>query len=394
MTTRIELTREQLYEKVWAIPMSKLSKELGISDVGLAKLCRRYNIPTPGLGYWAKLAHGYKVPKPPLLAAEDTPSQPIEFVLHEKVVESIPDDIAQFKAKEVERIHALSPVVKDKELKRIKQLLFGGPADWKPERTAPWVDWVLMGHYRVPRVNVGRENWIRARELVVTLVAMAEACGYRLEMAERGRYFLTVFEARIQIAIREKAKKIDTVLPARSKWEHVPFGESKFRYVPIGKLSLSISDAQYAVLETKWTDTEGNNLEHALPSVLDALVDIAARKKLILRQKREEEEERRRQAIEMEQQEEEERKQKAIFRKIWAEVEAWEKSDRLRVYIKARTERERERREGAGFTDAFKSWLAWSGALLEKTDPLTKPISDDWIETLLEDLDPWESFDD
>lgn len=394
MTTRIELTREQLYEKVWVIPMSKLSKELGMSDVGLAKLCKRYNIPTPGLGYWARLAHGQKVPKPPLPAAEDTPSQPIEFVLHDKVVESVPDDIAQFKAKEVDRIHGVSTMVKDKELKRIKQLLFGGPADWKPERRAPWIDWVLMGQYRVPRVNVGRENWIRAREIVITLAAMAEACGYRLEMAERGRYFLTVFEARVQIAVREKAKKNDTVVPARSRWDHAPFGETKFRYVPTGKLTLSISDALYPVLEHKWTDSEGNNLEHALPSVLDDLVDIAAQKKLILRQKREEEEERRRLEIEQEQQEEEQREQKAIFRKIWAEVEACEKSDRLRAYIKARTERERERTEGAGFSDAFKSWLAWSEALLEKTDPLTKPICDDWIDTLLEDLDPWESFND
>lgn len=54
-------TRQQLYELVWVKPMWKLAKEMGISDVCLAKACRRTDIPTPGLGYWAKLKHGKKV---------------------------------------------------------------------------------------------------------------------------------------------------------------------------------------------------------------------------------------------------------------------------------------------------------------------------------------------
>jgi len=36
----IRFTREQLYEKVWSKPMSSLAKEWGISDVGLAKICK------------------------------------------------------------------------------------------------------------------------------------------------------------------------------------------------------------------------------------------------------------------------------------------------------------------------------------------------------------------
>jgi hypothetical protein len=36
----IRLTREELYEKVWSRPMRSLAKEWGISDVGLAKICK------------------------------------------------------------------------------------------------------------------------------------------------------------------------------------------------------------------------------------------------------------------------------------------------------------------------------------------------------------------
>ena len=44
----------ELYEKVWSTPMAKLSKEFGLSDLGLAKPCKKYKIPRPPRGYWVK----------------------------------------------------------------------------------------------------------------------------------------------------------------------------------------------------------------------------------------------------------------------------------------------------------------------------------------------------
>jgi hypothetical protein len=43
-----------------------LSKEYGLSDVGFAKICKKYNIPRPPRGYWAKKAAGQRLPKEPL----------------------------------------------------------------------------------------------------------------------------------------------------------------------------------------------------------------------------------------------------------------------------------------------------------------------------------------
>ena len=69
--TRIRLTRAELYEKVWATPMRTLGQEFGMSDVGLAKVCRKHNIPVPPVGYWRRKETGYKVTQPLLPAAED-----------------------------------------------------------------------------------------------------------------------------------------------------------------------------------------------------------------------------------------------------------------------------------------------------------------------------------
>jgi integrase len=67
--------REALYELVWSESTRTLSKRLGISDVGLAKACRRANIPTPDRGYWARVAAGQpcgKIALPPLRAGRGT----------------------------------------------------------------------------------------------------------------------------------------------------------------------------------------------------------------------------------------------------------------------------------------------------------------------------------
>jgi hypothetical protein len=41
--------------------MRTLVPKFGMSDVGLAKACKRMRIPRPGLGYWPKKAAGQPV---------------------------------------------------------------------------------------------------------------------------------------------------------------------------------------------------------------------------------------------------------------------------------------------------------------------------------------------
>jgi hypothetical protein len=52
------MKRTGRYELVWSKPMTKLCAELGISEVGQAKACRRHAIPVTPLGHCAKLQAG------------------------------------------------------------------------------------------------------------------------------------------------------------------------------------------------------------------------------------------------------------------------------------------------------------------------------------------------
>lgn len=66
--------REALYDLVWTAPVMEVARRLGVSDVGLAKLCRRAAIPIPARGYWARIESGQQLPRPPLpLAPEGLP---------------------------------------------------------------------------------------------------------------------------------------------------------------------------------------------------------------------------------------------------------------------------------------------------------------------------------
>ena len=61
--------REGLYELVWTAPVTEIAERLGVSDVGLAKLCRRASIPVPERGYWARVESGQQIGRTPLPTA-------------------------------------------------------------------------------------------------------------------------------------------------------------------------------------------------------------------------------------------------------------------------------------------------------------------------------------
>ncbi len=66
-----QFSRQELYDLVWSRPIATLAATYGVTDVGLAKTCRRAGIPVPHRGYWAKQSAGLAVEKPRLDPAPD-----------------------------------------------------------------------------------------------------------------------------------------------------------------------------------------------------------------------------------------------------------------------------------------------------------------------------------
>jgi hypothetical protein len=60
------VSREALYEEVWAEPMTKVAARYGMASNLLGRICDRLRVPCPSWGYWAQLKVGKADPRPPL----------------------------------------------------------------------------------------------------------------------------------------------------------------------------------------------------------------------------------------------------------------------------------------------------------------------------------------
>ena len=64
------ISREELYELVWSMPMVKVAEHFKVSGSYMARVCSVLRVPRPERGYWAKLAVGKALEKPPLPEAQ------------------------------------------------------------------------------------------------------------------------------------------------------------------------------------------------------------------------------------------------------------------------------------------------------------------------------------
>jgi hypothetical protein len=74
----MQVTREKLYEEVWAEPMTKVAVRYRVSSNFLGRVCDRLRVPKPARGYWARLAAGESLERPELPSA--LPGAEVEWI--------------------------------------------------------------------------------------------------------------------------------------------------------------------------------------------------------------------------------------------------------------------------------------------------------------------------
>jgi hypothetical protein len=85
---RMSITRDKLYEEVWAEPMTKVAARFKASSNYLARVCHYLNVPFPHRGYWAKRQFGNAPTRPPLPAPR--PGEVLEWEKGDAVPRSTP----------------------------------------------------------------------------------------------------------------------------------------------------------------------------------------------------------------------------------------------------------------------------------------------------------------
>lgn len=264
-----ELTREELYEKVWSAPTVQVAAELGISDVALAKRCKKLNVPKPSLGYWAKVAAGQKPEKvslPPTAAEAfvQAAEKPLPKTLY------LPETTKHLHPMAAELLRMLSSA----KLNYDKR--------------------VWAGDSFSPLAKVGPASIELAAKCFDVIVTNVEAIGIRFTLPKGGRqagYFRRGND-RLYLEIE------DELVAAPEKVRRRSWQVNEEARVPSGKLIFSLSDSRYSSAKLKqWKDDGKVSLEERLLGIVAEI-----RRHFLAAQKRHEQEaiEREKQRIESE----------------------------------------------------------------------------------------------
>lgn len=204
----MKITRHQLYARVWEKPMTQLSKEFGLSDVGLAKICRKSGIPLPERGYWAKVAAGYRGAKRALPRKDYDPE--IEIFDREPITEEAVQEKQVKKSLQKEQVAAIGAIEIPSQLTNPHRLskmtlLYFVEIQKKVERQSKIKDWTKIDwRDRAPSQDNGRyQSWPehgydlrvsmeclnRALCFLDVLVKQLEQKGFEIQQNVKGQMF-------------------------------------------------------------------------------------------------------------------------------------------------------------------------------------------------------------
>ena len=395
------LTRQELFERVWTTPIRTLAAEFGLSDVGLAKICKKYDIPRPPVGYWARKAFGKEDPRPELPHWDDPARQQIELrtPLSKQselqrpettgVAETTPDagpipppvppydeDVLEA-LKRLGRLRPIRPLSQLRSPHPLIETTRMGLKDSTPDRHNHLCP-RSTGKQEPLDIFVSKDCVHRALLYFDTLMKAVDKVGGQITViGERWRRetILSLCGDRIgPLRLRERYRQQERPSAGRSSWD------PKWDCVPTGELILEVSTGYSREVVCK--DSKKGRLEDKLDVLIESWITqvgearIAKRKAEAVRRIRDEEERlKRAKELEVQQQREALQRQQQIehqrVEQLIAEAEAWHQSRRLRAYLRAVEDALHRRRDALDESSEIVSWLQWARDQAERLDPLS-----------------------
>ncbi|MFG0533750.1 hypothetical protein ACF8FB_26045 [Pseudomonas sp. yb_2] len=260
-------TPHQLFEMVWERPVLIIAKEIGVSDVGLSKACRKAGITLPTRGHWAKpVSKRPRRPKPP---ASTTP--------------------ITFHVLNVEKAARLRPenVIKDPKILIVPTEL----SDPHPlvkkwlsaARKAKELNNALVfDKTKVLNSHISRNEVDRCALLYDSLIKASESSGYTWGIGSNGS-FVQVDGEELLITIQERIRRFD-IPPPPSKpfkpgqqWrpDVAAMRAARFGWEPTGVISLIVDARSEVLIQKTWTDSKTGKLESKLGQILTGFARIA-----------------------------------------------------------------------------------------------------------------------
>jgi hypothetical protein len=376
------LTREELYALVWSKPMKTLASRCGLSDVGLAKICRHHAIPVPPRGYWAKLQAGKKVARQPLPrrgfgmpetirsdrtdrwysdGVHQNPTE-IEIPPPPEFTETIPELRERARKlvtkvtvpKDLTKAHPhIARLLREDEARRQEQLASPYPSTWN-----------------APRFGSPFEH--RRLRLLNAIFVALERCGMRCAL--RGKdpkdSQVRVGDVHISFTLDHPGQKRDSFMPASA--HNRPASD---------KLQLKISpDIPIQDIPGSWEDDAGGRVERHVTDIVIGLIvageilyrqgEISSHRWLTERKAQLVEDARRRKEEEERRALERRRKaEQARVDRLLGEAAALRQANDIRAYVSSVRSASDAAADPAS-KEELDAWASWALAQAERIDPV------------------------
>lgn len=292
--------RGELYALVWDRPMTRLAAEFALSDVALHKICRKHDIPTPPLGYWAKKQHGKPVRQTPLPKLKDDNGQ-ATIAIHEGAANSESEAMSTARAVVREALDNADLAAPDSDHPIVERTI-SKLAKKRADRTG-------IAHINgkgLIDVSVRPESAERTGRLLRYLAAATAQAGIILEARDSGAVWIAEGEA-VSFRIAEAADKLrheptEAELKAVADWEakreadrirygydrdwgrpHIPKWEERFQ----GRLAVRLEEVRIRTENRYWgptirrvfADSKTQDVLKMAPRILATVVAIAVAKR-------------------------------------------------------------------------------------------------------------------
>jgi hypothetical protein len=375
--SKVHVTRQELYDLVWETPIRHLCQRFGLSDVGLAKTCKRHCIPRPSYGYWAKKAAGGKVKRTPLPKCEDDRLKKITFAPGEPKTEE--DD--GFFDPEIRALYELEsqaePIAVSDTLRsphplvaRTRDALAGvKPSTWS--RDAGLIYPNRQEGVQLLDVVCSKDTLPRALRLMNALLKGLEDRGYRIGKPQRCYHRGTAAIGHgYEFVFRMREPKTRQIQAKKNSWD------SQYAYVLTGELQLEIDYMIYQSTRI-YRDTVRKKVEdyvRELPLKMLRVIDEYRREEAKrAEEQRRKDEIRRREAERAERQARREaqlKERRERREELFRTAEQWRRCQTLREFITAVREAAVERAGSRKLHPDTMRWLEWATKTANRSDPI------------------------
>lgn len=353
----IELTRKELYDIVWSTTLSKLTQEYALSNDGIKKMCKQFEIPMPDNSYWSKLKFNKPVNKTELNSAfsgEDKIALTIREEGNPINVDQTPLTIL---TKQIQN-DPKAPLMVPEKLSN-PDILIQNTKQLYSKRKNEFYYW----DEKIDSVSIDVEdaNFNRALRIMDTFVKLLRYRGhsFRRDRNNRGPRIIAK-DVEFSFRLREMQKRIPPV-----KF----YGGST--YIPTGIFIMKINEGYKSI---EWKDA-AIKLENQLAKIV-AKIELEAEEELVWREEcrldkiKRSEEDRIRKIFEA-------RKEKEVVktRKLFSDAKKFDKATMYRNFIKAT---EQKAITEKNLTEELKEWIKWAYDKAAWIDP-TSPKRDELL---------------